>query len=78
MSVVMPGAPNLWSTERLDYSINSNQGEGHEDSRPRKAGGLVRGDDRDRTDYLFNAIEALYQLSYIPVIIIKIFSSRIL
>lgn len=24
------------------------------------------GDDRDRTDYLFNAIEALYQLSYIP------------
>ena len=31
--------------------------------------GLLSGDDRDRTDYLFNAIEALYQLSYIPQIV---------
>ncbi|EKD51881.1 MAG: hypothetical protein ACD_62C00169G0024 [uncultured bacterium] len=27
---------------------------------------IFRGDDRDRTDYLLNAIQALYQLSYIP------------
>ena len=31
------------------------------------SGELLSGADRDRTDYLLNAIQSLYQLSYSPI-----------
>ena len=34
---------------------------------------LSGGDDRDRTDYLLNAIQALYQVSYAPVFTVLLY-----